>query len=130
LGKRQFGAISAIFGGGPTVLKIVQAPKTYQLQRKSLHLKYMVARFAMPYTVLALLKHRGDVPLQLHSGKCRQQSKSRSMVQEGTHYHWMRFPVLRASEVGVHSSGPSRVLKSLKKGMFHGEGNSQVVQWS
>jgi hypothetical protein len=87
-------------------------------------LKKAVATLAMQYTVLALLKLRGDVPLQLHSGKCRQQSKSRSMVQEGAYNHWMRFFVLRASAVGVHSSGPSRVLKSLKKGMFHGEGNS------
>jgi len=45
----------------------------------------MVTRLAVQYTVLALLKHRGDVPLQLHSGKCRQQSKSHSMVQEGTY---------------------------------------------
>jgi hypothetical protein len=39
----------------------------------------------MPYTVLALLSSVVMYRSKIHSGKCRQQSKSHSMVQEGTY---------------------------------------------
>jgi len=42
--------------------RIAQKPKTCNLSRKNLLFRNMVARLAVQYTVLALLKHRGDVP--------------------------------------------------------------------
>jgi len=41
---------------------ITRGLKTCKLLRKNLLLRNRVARLAMQYTVLALLKHRGDVP--------------------------------------------------------------------